>query len=875
MRKLGTALSLSLASLAIAAACSSTKENEPSAPETPTESTATPTDPASIAAAGGQDDQDEYLGERFEALSLAEQKQAILVESHLANARELRASLNLEGAEQELAAALELDPLNLEAKQAMAEVGALLGRSAGEVGVLVDTLEQEYTIRVQQLRLQAEDSLRQGKVMLARGDYDAAIAEFTFCLDHIRWAPYSIDWGGLDETAAKLLSAAKNQREATAALDRENAQRTAHQELLVAETESASRRETEILNMLDQAMTAFELQKFDDAMYYAQEALRVDPANERARDISDSAFRADREKGHTDFLIRKQEQYRLWQEQIAELKIPNTETTTAPDRDFWNRITELRAGRRGIDLSKEVSAQERLLRADLADTHLPGLKVVDEESLTSVVEAIRLITNLPLVVDPLAEEAAVDAGVIFTLDLSNPLSVEKVLSLVADMAGEDVAWTVRYDSVFFTTKEKARGELIIYNHDVNDLIFALTDFLGPRIDKLKLLDDLEDDDGSPFGGIGEKPTIITPDDLTELVQANVAVGTWDGDNGVSIDIQQGNMIVVHEPSVQAQVRSFLEDLRRFSSSLVTIESKFMTLEDNWLQEIGVEWRGIDNPGTPFTDLDDVTNGLEDMASLGLDNGGTGNQGSNAAGPPAAGFFYNNGGTGDIKGATSNIFETALGASLTNIGGLTGQLSFLDNFQVQGILRMVEKGQKGELINDQLLSVHNTQRAYVTVVNQQAYVQDFDVEVAQFQAIADPQINVLTEGIVLDVRPTIHQDRKYMTLEVQPTVAEVVALEQFSTTLGSNTAPVNFILPELETQSVFTTVVMPDGGTILLGGLSRIRDIERRAEVPWIANIPIIGFFFKQEGYSDEKQSLMIMIKAWITDVKDELSRLER
>ena len=129
--------------------------------------------------------------------------------------------------------------------------------------------------------------------------------------------------------------------------------------------------------------------------------------------------------------------------------------------------------------------------------------------------------------------------------------------------------------------------------------------------------------------------------------------------------------------------------------------------------------------------------------------------------------------------------------------------------------------------------------------------------------------------MLDVRPTIHQDRKYMTLEVQPTVAEVVALEQFSTTLGSNTAPVNFILPELETQSVFTTVVMPDGGTILLGGLSRIRDIERRAEVPWIANIPIIGFFFKQEGYSDEKKTLMIMIKAWITDVKDELSRLER
>ena len=35
-------------------------------------------------------------------------------------------------------------------------------------------------------------------------------------------------------------------------------------------------------------------------------------------------------------------------------------------------------------------------------------------------------------------------------------------------------------------------------------------------------------------------------------------------------------------------------------------------------------------------------------------------------------------------------------------------------------------------------MHNTQRAYVSVINQQAYIQDFDVEVAQFQAVADPR-----------------------------------------------------------------------------------------------------------------------------------------
>jgi type II secretory pathway component GspD/PulD (secretin) len=161
-----------------------------------------------------------------------------------------------------------------------------------------------------------------------------------------------------------------------------------------------------------------------------------------------------------------------------------------------------------------------------------------------------------------------------------------------------------------------------------------------------------------------------------------------------------------------------------------------------------------------------------------------------------------------------------------------------------------------------------------VINQQAYIQDFDVEVAQFQAVADPQINVLHEGVVLDVRPTIHHNRKYLTLEIQPTVAKVVALRTFSSTLGGNTAPVEFQLPELEVQSVFTTAVIPDGGSILLGGLSNVRNIERRAEVPWLSQIPIVGFLLKNEGFNEESKSLMIVIRASIMDVHDAVEKLE-
>ena len=541
-----------------------------------------------------------------------------------------------------------------------------------------------------------------------------------------------------------------------------------------------------------------------------------------------------------------------------------------PDPDYWRNITAARASRTRVVAGAADSPVARELRAQVASARIPGLSVKDEESLTAVIQSLNAITGIPMITDPAAEQAAVDAGVVFNIDLTNSIAVDKVLNLIAQAAGENVTWTIRHDTVLVTTREKARGELQIFNHDVQDLIFGLTDFLGPRIDRLRLLEELEDDDensGGAFGKIGERPSINAPEDLVTLVQENVAVGTWE-DDGVAITAEGGNMIVVHSAEVQQQVRAFLEEMRRFSASLVTIESKFLVISDNFIQEIGVDFRGLDNPGVPFTDLDDVN--LDQSPTLGLDNSGDGE----TLTPPSAGAFYDEGGDGDFRGRTEHFFDGVLGDALTTIGGMTVQYTFLNDLQLSAILRLVEKSENVELINDQVISVHNTQRAYVTVVNQRAYVQDFDVEVAQFQAVADPQINVLTEGIVLDVRPTIHHNRRYLTLEIQPTVAQVVALTDFSTTLAGQTAAVTFQLPELQVQSVFTTAVVPDGGSILIGGLSRLRNIERRAEVPWIANIPLLGFFFKEEGYSDERESLMILIRAWISDVKEELARLE-
>jgi|688.fasta_scaffold10315_1 hypothetical protein len=853
MRKTNSALILALAA---AASCQS------SAPKATQNQT--PAEPVAQAA-GANAPSDSQLSADAQKLSLADQRKVVLIDQHLATSRDLLAQVRLDDALREADAALALDPDHLGARKLRLEILALKGETVGTDQSIADQMSDLYKLKVQELRAEAEDGLRQAKLMIARSDYSGAIAELEIVNNLVRFAPYSINWEGVDQEAKSLLESTKATRTAAEKAQAERQQREAFERLQAEEAALGERKNSQIANTIDRAISAFEEADYETSEKLAKEVLTRDPRNEQAIELRDSSFRAGRTQVKEEYIARKKEQFRRWQESLREMQIPWTDPITTPDPEFWNEITARRAKRPGYDISSKMSEGELALREQLRTTTIQMPKIADEESLTKVVDMMKTITGLPLIVDPAAEAAA--NGVVFNFSLEHKLNMEQALNLTIGMIPEGVTWTIKHDVVLVTTREKARGAPKTVNHDVQDLIFGLTDFIGPRINELRLVDRMSDDDGGgPFGGVGEKPKLIEPADLATLIQENVAVGTWQ-DEGISIDAREGYIMITHSAKVQEEVRSFLEDLRRFNSTLVTIESKFLTVSQNWIQEIGVDFRGLDG-----VELDDVTNGLEDMASRGLDNGGTG--ATNQAGHPSAGIFYDDGQDGSYIATTQNYFGKALGSTLTNVGGMTFQMAYLSKLDLSAILRAVEKSSNIELVNDQVLSVHNTQRGYVTVINQRAYIQDFDVEVAQFQAVADPQVNVLNEGVVLDVRPTIHQDRRYLTLEIQPTVAKVVALRDFSSTLGGNTSPVEFQLPEVQVQSVFTSAIIPDGGSIMLGGLSNVRNVERRAEVPWFAKIPIVGFFFKQEGYSDENKSLMILIRARITDVRDELKKIE-
>jgi general secretion pathway protein D len=81
------------------------------------------------------------------------------------------------------------------------------------------------------------------------------------------------------------------------------------------------------------------------------------------------------------------------------------------------------------------------------------------------------------------------------------------------------------------------------------------------------------------------------------------------------------------------------------------------------------------------------------------------------------------------------------------------------------------------------------------------------------------------------------------------------------------------LPNFSFVSVVTTVSVPDGGTVLLGGIKRLSEGRNEFGVPILSKLPYINRLFKNVGIGRETQSLMMMVTPRIIIQEEEEERL--
>ena len=750
------------------------------------------------------------------------------------------------------------------------------GRSASAENYLNER-GQVARIKRDEQKTRAAKLTNVGRMHLMQGRFDDAIESFEQALFIIEASPYEIEWGGLATEAKNGLREANYMLEQQDKRQRREAIETGLEELAQAE-EQALMQEMQRLEMwMGAAVEAFQREDFGNAQAYAERILDVQPDNTKARELQMAATRAARSQVGRQFLVDEKLRFREWLDDITATRVPQQKIVKWPSQSFWEKITAARARSRPSFGEATIDTEAEALKKKVAGTTV-NLSV-DNQEFSQVVDTLRIQTGLNIVIDNRASSDIAEASVVGLV--LQDVSLDTALNLLQTQAGEEAVWIAKGNVVMFTLKEYVKTNLVTQIHSVADLTTGLTDFIPPQI-QLVGPDDAGDEENPLFGGEGEEPRYPYGQvgELIELIKGAVDPSFWENTDGADIVEQGEHAIVVKASSeVQEQVDQFLNDLRGFAGIVVTVETRFLEVGDFFLRDVGVDFRGLGgtaptgvSTGT-LANLDDVTNGLEDMASAGFDNGGGGLAGG-AALNPSSGAFYNDGGDGDFRARTENIFDNPLGSVLSSLGGATLTMKYLDDTEFQMIIRATEKAADTRTLTAPRITVYNTQRANLTVVNQLSYIQDFDVEVAQTSFIADPIVGIIQDGLTLDVRPTVSNDRRYITLELQPTVADLIEpIPTFATTLASSFTPVIIQLPELRLQQARTTVRIPDKGSILIGGLKNIRTVDRQSETPFLGKLPLLSFLFSRKGRSDEVSHLMILVRAEITDLQEQEENL--
>ena len=234
-------------------------------------------------------------------------------------------------------------------------------------------------------------------------------------------------------------------------------------------------------------------------------------------------------------------------------------------------------------------------------------------------------------------------------------------------------------------------------------------------------------------------------------------------------------------------------------------------------------------------------------------------------------------------------QGSFGSAVPQFGGFDAAtaanfgFAILSDIEVFFLLQAAQGDDRTNVLQAPKVTLFNGQTGFVSDTSQRPFVTSVIPVVGDFAAAHQPVVVVLNEGTSLSVQAVVSPDRRFVRLTLIPFFSSIGDVSTFTFTgrrssdSGTNVADPtneastvqnnqqNFIegttvqLPTFNFTTVSTTVSVPDGGTVLLGGIKRLSEGRNERGVPMLNKIPYISRLFKNVGIGREAQSLMMMV----------------
>jgi len=695
--------------------------------------------------------------------------------------------------------------------------------------------------------------------------------------------------------------------------------------------------------LVDQFNTLRDEHRYAEAEVVAKRAVDMAPEEPVAKQLWENAKFIRREMLNDDIIAMSEEgvvkSLLDVRDTAARGLLQGSDPTSYPDG--WDDLVKDRKS--SSEASRRRTAKELEIERKLRTNVLPRY---DDTPLAEVVDQLSQLTGVNIHLDPrgLGQEG-VRSDTPVQLTLSQEVSLKSALNLILEPL--HLTYMIKDEVLKITSEQLRDGDVFQEVYNVADLVVPIPNFMpSSNIGLQGLINDAYDaipeatrsyggpvavvpggtaGPGSMAPGVlpqqfgtpaGSSPASSSSgpgglggaanadfDSLIDLIVSTVEHDSWMENGTGEGEIQPFptnlSLVISQTQRVHEQIADLLEQLRRLQDLQVTIEVRFIRLNDNFFERIGIDFDFNIEDGTHLTDLTNPFNipppiGTQPFeprrssATVGIQAPPT------TIGDPLGNF------TVDLDIPFRN---GSFGLTQPTVGGFAsvGEFGFaiLSDIEAYFLINASQGDRRSNMLSAPKVTLFNGQQAVVIDSSFRPFVISVIPVVGEFAAAQQPVIVVLSEGTMLTVQAVVSDDRRYVRLTLVPFFSEIGNVETFTfegteTSSSSSSATdedddgtnesgdsanqvtrsgTTVQLPTFNVINVSTTVSVPDGGTVLLGGIKRLNEGRSEFGVPLLSKVPYVDRLFRNVGIGRETESLMMMVTPHIIIQEEEEERL--
>ncbi len=321
------------------------------------------------------------------------------------------------------------------------------------------------------------------------------------------------------------------------------------------------------------------------------------------------------------------------------------------------------------------------------------------------------------------------------------------------------------------------------------------------------------------------------------------------------DSRTSQLLVVATEPEQQSVETLIAQLDK-QTKQVLIETKLIEISSNPTTKKGVDWSStLSGQKVAFVKV--IVFGTATTASTPSSTTTTTTPGgvySAATTTP--------GGQNTVLNLVQSIGNGGISAS--TISGLIPTTGFLNADGVKAVISFLNASYDAQVVSTPRIVTLDNQTAHIEFVRTYPII---NFAGGTQQAAGGSSVTYSNIGTVLDVTPRVSANDK-IWLEVAPEVSDHFADVTVTVPGGAGNPSFSYPVPEFDRRRIESQVMIPNGNTLVMGGLVQDNPSATYSKVPFLGDIPGLGWAFKSESKSMSKDNLIIFLTPTIVQDAD-------